>query len=248
MNGIIIINQELGHNAYKIKRYQEEFSKLGISLDVFVNDGTLAMIKDSELTINLPKCDFVLYMDQDIYLAKLLEKVGYHLFNKPDFIKLCGDKLLTHIALANEGIPMIKTIASPLVYVDKLEESNYLFLDTIVEELGLPLVVKKAFGSLGKGVYKVDSKEELRKVYSEIYRFPLLFQQYMKNSFGKSVRVLIIDHKVVGGFERYNTSDFRSNFGDTATSKQLENNSKFFEIAEKISQKLNILYAGIDFL
>ena len=73
MNGIIITNQEIGHNVYKIKRYKEEFSKLGISLDVFVNDGTLAMIKDNELSINLPKCDFIIYLDKDIYLARILD-------------------------------------------------------------------------------------------------------------------------------------------------------------------------------
>ena len=248
MFGVAIVNQIIGHNQYKIDRFRDEFNKRGIGFEVYVNDGTLAKIEEGNIIINLPKCDFVLYMDQDIYLAKLLEKAGYHLFNKPDFIKLCGDKLLTHIAVSNEGIPMIKTIASPLVYVDKLEESNYKFLDKVVEELGLPLIVKKAFGSLGKGVFKVDTKEELKKVYSEVYRFPLLFQQYMKNSYGKSVRVLVIDHKVVGGFERYNTADFRSNFGDTASSKKLENDSKFLLFAEKISQKLDILYAGIDLL
>ena len=55
MNGIIIVNQELGHNEYKIKRFKEEFSSLDIHLDVFVNDGTLAIICNSELQINLPK-------------------------------------------------------------------------------------------------------------------------------------------------------------------------------------------------
>ena len=61
MHGLIIHNQEIGHNAYKIKRFQEEFIKLGISLEVFVNDGTLAVIKDNNIEIKLPEADFVLY-------------------------------------------------------------------------------------------------------------------------------------------------------------------------------------------
>ena len=92
MNGVIIINQEIGHNAYKISRFKEEFSSLGISLDVLVNDGTLAIIHNSEIQINIPKCDFVIYLDKDIYLARMLEKSGYRLFNRADFIKLCDDK------------------------------------------------------------------------------------------------------------------------------------------------------------
>ena len=89
MNGIIIVNQTIGHNQYKIDRFKEEFSKRNISLDVFVNDGTLAVIKDNKIQINLPKADFVFYLDKDIYLARLLEKSGYRLFNRADFIKLC---------------------------------------------------------------------------------------------------------------------------------------------------------------
>ena len=74
MHGIIIHNQEIGHNAYKIERFKQEFPQLGITLDVFVNDGTLAVIKDNNIEIKLPKADFVLYLDKDIYLARLLEK------------------------------------------------------------------------------------------------------------------------------------------------------------------------------
>lgn len=248
MNGVIIVNQSIGHNQYKIDRFLSEFNKRNIKVDVLSNDGTLAEIVDGNIVINIPKCDFVLYLDKDIYLARMLEKAGYHLFNNADFIKLCDDKVLTYIRCANEGINMIKTIAGPLVYSDHLEESNYKFLDKVVEELGLPLVVKKVYGSLGEGVYIANTFEELKNIYSSIYRNPLLFQKYISTSKGKSVRVLIIDKQIVGGFIRYNEEDFRSNFGENATSKKLEDNNKFFDFASNLAQKLNILYAGVDFL
>ena len=92
MRGLIIVNQTIGHNEYKIKRFQEEFSKKGITLDVFINDGSLAEIRNNDVVINLPKVDFVFYLDKDIYLARLLEKAGYRLYNRADFIKLCDDK------------------------------------------------------------------------------------------------------------------------------------------------------------
>ena len=50
MNGIIIVNQTIGHNQYKIDRFKAEFSKRGVHLDVFVNDGTLAEIKNNEIS------------------------------------------------------------------------------------------------------------------------------------------------------------------------------------------------------
>ncbi len=248
MNGIIITNQEIGHNVYKIKRYKEEFSKLGISLDVFVNDGTLAMIKDNELSINLPKCDFIIYLDKDIYLARILEKSGYRLFNKADFIKLCDDKALTNIACASRGIKMPDTITGPLFYSQELKEENFKFLDDVIAKLGLPLILKRVYGSLGLGVYLIKTKEELIEAYKEHCRAPILFQKYVGSSYGVSARVIIIDKKVVGGFIRYNKTDFRSNFGDNASSRPLKEGDKCFELASYIAKELDIEYAGIDFM
>ena len=248
MLGIIIVNQLIGHNEYKIKRYKEEFSTLGVDIKVFVNDGTLAKFDNDKIIVNLPKCDFVMYLDKDIYLAKMLEKSGYRIFNDVDFIKLCDDKVLTYIACANKGIKMIKTLAGPLVYTNTLEEENYKFLEKVESELGYPMIVKKVYGSLGEGVYKVNNYDELKSLYSEIYRNPILFQQYMKKSQGKSMRVLIIDGKVAGSFIRYNEDDFRSNFGTTASSIKVENDEKSLSFALNIAQKLNIFYAGIDLL
>jgi RimK family alpha-L-glutamate ligase len=247
MNGIVIVNQTIGHNQYKIERFKKEFSKKGVHLDVFVNDGTLAEIKNNEIKINLPAANFVLYLDKDIYLARLLEKAGFRLFNKADFIKLCDDKMLTFIACANEGIRMPKTIAGPLVYTD-LQESNYKFLDSVISEIGLPMVVKKVYGSLGEGVYLVKTKDELINLYTEMARNPIIFQEYVKSSFGKSIRVLIIDGKVFGSFIRKNKYDFRSNYGEEASSKVLENPSKYEGFAQEIANKLHIEYAGIDLL
>ena len=245
--GIIIVNQTIGHNQYKIERFKTEFQKKGVSLDVFVNDGTLAEIKNNEIKINLPAADFVLYLDKDIYLARLLEKAGFRLFNRADFIKLCDDKMLTFIKCANQGINMPKTLSGPLVYTD-LKESNFEFLDTVIKELGFPMVVKKVYGSLGEGVYLVKDKDELVSLYKQIARNPIIFQQYIKSSFGQSIRVLIINGKVFGSFIRKNNYDFRSNFGDEASSKTLDKPERYEKFAQEIADKLQIEYAGIDLL
>ena len=247
MNGIIIVNQIIGHNQYKIDRFKEEFSKLGVGIEVFTNNGLLAEVKNGEVVINLPKCDFVLYLDKDIYLARLLERAGIRLFNKADFIKMCDDKMLTFIRCANEGIPMPKTIAGPLVYLSNLNPDTS-FLDKVIDELSLPLIVKKVYGSLGEGVFLANNKQELLSIYLQHAHNPILFQEYMPKSKGKSIRVLIIDGKVFGSFIRKNQGDFRSNFGDTAGSEILQNNEKYHAFAQKIADILEIEYAGIDLL
>ena len=248
MNGLIVVNQSIGHNQYKIDRFLEEGSKLGIDLNVLINNGTTAKIENGEIVLSIPKYDFVIYLDKDIYLARILERQGYRLFNKADFIKLCDDKMLTLIRCANEGWPIIKTLPGPLVYTDELTEENYRFLDHVIEELGLPLVVKRVYGSLGEGVYLIDTKDKLKEFYKVNYRSPLLFEEYISSSKGRSLRAIVIDKKVIGIIERDNPADFRSNFGTTNFSTKVEKNEKCWRFAEKISQKLDIEYAGIDFL
>lgn len=247
MRGIIIVNQTIGHNEYKIKRFLKEGPKFGVEFSVLVNDGTLASITNNEIVLNIPECDFVFYLDKDIYLARMLEKAGLRLFNRADFIKMCDDKMLTFIACANRDIKMPLTIAGPLVYTD-LKEENYKFLDEVIEKLGLPMVVKRVYGSLGEGIYLVSTKEELTKLYTQIARNPIIFQKYVNKHPGQSIRVLIIDGKVFGSFIRKNPYDFRSNYGDKASSTKLQNPAKYEDFAAEIAKKLQIEYAGIDLL
>lgn len=247
MNGIIIVNQEIGHNVYKIKRLKEEFDLLNVKVDVLVNNGLLARIENNNVVVNVPKADFIIYLDKDIYLAKLLEKQGFHLFNKADFMKMCDDKTLTSIECANKDIPMPLTYAAPLVY-STTTNIHYEFLDEIIEKLGFPMVVKKVYGSLGEGVFLVNNKEELINLYKEICHNPILFQKYIASSKGQSVRVLVIDGKPFGAFRRINKQDFRSNYGESAGGAKIENNQKYLEFAQIIADKLKIKYAGIDLM
>ena len=247
MRGLIIVNQEIRHNQYKIDRFIEEFNKRNISLDIKINDGTIASIENGSIVLKIPNYDFVIYLDKDIYLARLLEKAGLRLFNKADFIKMCDDKMLTFIAASNANIRMPDTFAGPLVYTSN-ENPDLIFLDTVIDRLGFPMVVKKVYGSLGEGVFLVNDKEELVKLYKEVCHNPVLFQKYVKTNYGKSIRVMIIDGKVFGMFERKNIYDFRSNYGDKASSAKIENTGKYVKFAQEIADKFNIEYAGLDFL
>lgn len=247
MNGLIITNQVIGHNEYKIKRFIEEFDKMNVSLSVVENNGTIAKIEDNDAKIDLPKHDFIIYLDKDIYLARLLEKNGERLFNKADFIKICDDKILTFIQCANNNISMPKTIAGPLVYTSNLNPKTD-FLEKIGKELGFPLIVKKVYGSLGEGIYKIESNEDLHRLYKEICNSPILFQEYIKSNTGRSIRVLVIDGKVFGCFARVNAYDFRSNFGGLASSEKIDNPDKYLAFGQDIANKLDIEYAGIDLL
>ncbi len=247
MFGYIIVNQSIGHNQYKIKRFIEEFKRENVEVEVVVNNGLISYIKDGEITAVFKQCDFIIYLDKDIYLARLLEKAGYRLFNKADFIKMCDDKMLTFIRCANLGIKMPDTFAGPLVYTSN-KEPNLSFLDIIIDKLSLPMVVKRVYGSLGEGVFLAKTKEQLIRLYKDICHSPILFQKYIPSKDNSSIRVLVINGEVYGAFKRFNHQDFRSNFGQTADGKKLENEEKYLDFARNITKKLEIEYAGLDLL
>jgi ribosomal protein S6--L-glutamate ligase/gamma-F420-2:alpha-L-glutamate ligase len=248
IKGIIVLNQTLGHNEYKVRRFLEESDFLDISFDVVVNDGTLFSIVDGNIKTNLPKADFVIYLDKDIYLATALEKAGYVLYNGADFIRICDDKALTSVVCAQLGIDAPKTITPPLIYEDCISEKQAdAFVDFVIKQFILPVVGKLSFSSLGKGVFLLKNKEEIKDFYSVNFNKPFAIQEFISASRSTSIRVIVIDEKVIGAIKRINEEDFRSNIGSNR-SEMFELNEKCLTFARNIAEKLHIKYAGIDIL
>lgn len=249
--GVIIINHQYGaaskNITHKINRFKEEFSKLDTKIDVLENDGSLAIIKGGDIVLNMAKYDFCIYLDKDKYLARIIEKAGMPIFNRPSFIELCDDKMFTHIRLANLGFKMPKTIPGPLVFSNH-ECSNEEVLNNVLKEISFPLLIKGVYGSLGLNMEYVSNKDEFNIAYDKMKDQPLLFQEYIKSSYGKSLRCLVVDHKLLGAFERYNPNDYRSNFHEGASSKPFSLPDNYIGFINRIIDELDIEYAGIDLL
>lgn len=249
MKALIITNQKVGHNALKIPRFIEEGQKLGISFDVIKNDGSLVYInKDGNGQTNLGKYKFIIYLDKDYYAAKILESLGYKLFNSADFIRICDDKILTYLYGLNKGINMIKTIPSPLVYTKELQDFNYDFLKKAEKELHYPYIFKRVYSSLGEGVYLVNNFSEATKLYKTYYKETTLLQEYIEESKGSSIRVIVIDKKIFGAYNRFSLTDFRSNEQQSADGKKYQLNKQEIALVNKIIEAYDIYYAGIDLL
>ena len=77
--GLVVTNafHLFSEYAHQYERLKEEFLPLGISLDMKTNKEILAYIDSSGNVIsqNL-KYDFIIYLDKDYYLAKMLETAG----------------------------------------------------------------------------------------------------------------------------------------------------------------------------
>ncbi len=245
MTGLIITNIDNTHSLSKANSLLNELQKRNIPAKIIQNDGFLYEIKDGNVVSHIPECDFIIYLDKDVYTAVALEKCGYLLINDSAFTSLCDNKILSSLRVANLGIDVVDTISLPLVY-HKPDKMHYDALDSAIEKYGLPLILKRAYGSLGEGVFKVNSKDELYHVYGEYFKDPLLIQPYIETD-NSSIRVLVVDHKIVGAIRRIGEQDFRSNSGQT-TSQPFDVDESLKKTVTTLINELDLDYAGIDFL
>ena len=232
--------------AKKVERMVEELSGLGVDVEVIRNDRFLASIMDGNAECFV-SADFVLYFDKDKYVAELLEKCGIRVFNSAEATAICDDKMLTHIALCNRGIPMPTTLPGALCYNEKGEVTDD-YLQHAIDRLGLPMVVKQCHGSFGEQVYLVNTFDELKHTVKKIKMSAYLLQQYEFQSSGRDARVIVIGGKVVCGMIRENLDDFRSNIAHGGKAKAFDVPKDVAKLCEKAANIIGLDYCGVDVL
>ncbi|MDE5654010.1 MAG: RimK family alpha-L-glutamate ligase, partial [Clostridia bacterium] len=202
---------------------------------------------DCQLKSKISDYDCCIYLDKDKYMSLMFEKRGLRLFNSHEAIQACDDKMITAILLANNGVPMPKTLAGLLCY--NLEEPvKSDSLDIVESRLGYPLIVKTCYGSLGKGVFKVDGREELEKIAEQVKGVPHLFQEYISSSRGKDIRVIVIGGKAVVGMLRKSQGDFRSNIELGGVGEKIELTDDVVKLTQNVAKILKLDYCGVDVL
>lgn len=250
MKGLILINaySESEDYLYQAERLHEEFALRGMDVPIVRNCSGAVQIGQDGRSALAQRADFVVYLDKDKYVATFLENSGVRLFNRAEAIFTCDDKMLTHAALADKGIPMPGSIPAPLCYTPETAIPDA-ELDGIVGALGLPLVVKHSYGSLGKQVFLAKTREELKEYAERLKLTPHFYQRYVAESFGRDLRVVVIGGKVVASMIRSSGGkDFRSNMALGGASMPYEADETIAQLAEKISRLLGLDYCGIDLL
>lgn len=226
----------------QIRSICRELEKLKVSVDIIYTDKLIVFLSEREVLSLTGDYDFILFLDKDPYISHMLEKAGYVLCNSAAAIELCDDKMKTLIALAESGLNVPPTVASPLNYVGSPDA----FYEE-VEFLGYPVVVKEVYGSMGKGVFIANDREELIALRSKLIKVPHLYQKFI-GSGGRDIRVIVIGKKAIGAMERINTQDFRSNIELGGVGVNFVLTGEVKAVAEKAATVLNLDYCGVDIL
>ena len=228
-------------------RIQEELIKLGVETDVKRNgEITAKLLENGEIATNVNGYDFVLYLDKDKYLSRLLEGAGLRVFNSSSAIEICDDKALTYLALRKSGLKIPKTVFAPLCYTPNAKPSESFLSEA--ESLGYPIVAKKSYGSFGAGVALVRNRNDLEKIEKEWLYQPHFYQEFVGKA-GKDIRVIVIGGKAVASMERIaKEGEFRSNIELGGRGESIDLPEAYRKTAEAVARELRLDYCGVDLL
>jgi RimK family alpha-L-glutamate ligase len=247
MTGILVVNEFLHTSKFnEIHAWLLEAAKKH-SIDMLLKtNAELPIYMNGTRKEKL--ADFILFWDKDVKLAYYLEQLGYPVFNSSRAIEVCDDKALTHLTLMNCGIPMPETVIAPMTF-QNIGYTNYEFLDKIADTIGFPMVVKESFGSFGQQVYLVHDRKELNEQVKQLGAKPVLFQKFIKSSFGRDIRLQVVGNKVVAGMYRYSDNgDFRANLTIGGKMKEYQPTREQCELALKCCDMIGLDFAGVDLL
>ena len=233
------MNTEKFKNLYQMLSFA--FNKRSISLEIkTASDISLEVGKK----IN-DKSAFVIFWDKDIYLAQRLEQQGFKLFNSAKAVELCDNKILMYQELAKNNLRIPRTFIAPKTF-EGLNYSKRDFVNNVIKEIGLPLVIKEAYGSFGEQVYLANTLDEANKIIDQIGYKDFLMQEYITCSKGRDIRINVVGNKAIVSMYRENNNDFRSNISNGGTGYKFEPKQEYVDLAIKASKALGLDYAGVD--
>ena len=242
-------------NSYETNRLVEEFNNHNIEIklidpneiDIFVNKENKSSILVNGKSLPLPKFIFPRTGSGTTYYIKAVirhfERMGVVVINTSDAIDNTKDKLYTHqiLAQSNLDIPNTMLLKHPI-------DVNF-----VEKHIGFPAIVKTISGSYGKGVFLAETKKQLKQLLTmaELTKpgYNIIIQEFIKDTWGKDLRVLVVNNKVVGCMMRRATDDdFRANLTRGGEGFPYEVNEQIEWLASESAKALELDIAGVDLL
>lgn len=154
------------------------------------------------------------------------------------------DKLRAAQILTKAGVDTPKTLVS----------RNTADIDDLLEQIGLPVIIKLASGTHGNGVVLAETKKAAKSALQAFYLYNedgtnILIQEYIKESAGSDIRAFVVGSQVVASMKRQSLDDdFRSNLhkgGEGTTVKLTEEEKK---MALRAAKAMGLHVAGVDLM
>jgi len=243
------------YNSYETTRLAEEFKNHNIDvkvidpheIDIFVNKDNKNSILVNGESLPLPKFVFPRTGSGTTYHIKAVirhfERMGVVVVNGSDAIDNVKDKLYSHQILAQSNLDIPKTLLL----------KHPIDVDFVNKHIGFPAIVKTISGSYGRGVFLAENKKQFKQLLTmaELTKksYNIIIQEFIKDTWGKDLRVLVVNNKVVGCMMRQSTDDdFRANISRGGEGFPYEVNEQIEWLSSESSKALDLDIAGVDLL
>ena len=242
-------------DSYETIRLVEEFKNHNIDvriidpneIDIFVNKENRQSILVNGESLSLPKFIFPRTGSGTTYHIKAVirhfERMGVVVINGSDAIDNVKDKLYSHQILAQCNLDIPKTLLL----------KHPIDIDFVQKHIGFPAIVKTISGSYGRGVFLAETKKQFRQLLTmaELTKpsYNIIIQEFIKDTWGKDLRVLVVNNKVVGCMMRQSQDDdFRANLTRGGQGFPYEVNDQIEWLSSESSKVLDLDIAGVDLL
>lgn len=180
-----------------------------------------------------------LQVDQHITLLRQLQLMGSMIVNPIESIMKCTNKIWHLQELAQHGIPVPLTLTTT--------SNNPMHFTNVGQSLKYPLVMKSVRGNFGKGVFLVTTPESQYEISAVLKKkCPYLYQEYIRESHGKDICVIVVNNKVMFSMVQHASDDcFRANGTVEITTGQLRD---IENMALEISRILGLIFCSVNFL
>ncbi len=179
----ILVNPEESSppsNKSAVTRFAKAGAKLGINVQALSAQELLHVNQYDALFLR----ETTAINHHTYRLASEAEKAGVVVIDDTDSILRCCNKVFLHDAFAYQKVPSLKT---HFVY-----RTDHETLSKLENDLSFPMVLKLPEGSFSKGVFKVESREQLVNKLNELFEVSalVLAQQFLYTEFDWRIGVL----------------------------------------------------------
>ena len=244
-----------GNANYSTKRLVEEAKKRGHKVRVVKYKNCYLSLDDKHPDVyykgkKLEEFDAILprianYMTRyGCAVVRQFEMQGVYTSAASVAITRARDKLRAAQILAKYDVDTPKTLVS----------RNTSDIDDLLEQIGLPVIIKLASGTHGNGVILADTKKAAKSALQAFYLYNedgtnILLQEYIKESAGVDVRAFVVGGRVVASMKRESLDDdFRSNLHKGGLGIPIRLTPEEKKMAIKAAKAMGLHICGVDLM
>ena len=250
-----MLGNRLTTEMYERERFIEEADIYDIDFSVvFADEIDLIVSRDDRKSIRyrndiVPLPDVVLARTGsgtgyfNLSVLRQFERLNVPTIPNSHSIEASKDKMYANQILAQAGLPIPKTMLTRFPCKAELVE----------KQVGFPCVIKVVTGSHGAGVYLCETPkqfEDLSELISSLdFKNSMIVQEYIKESEGRDLRVIVIGGRVVGAMQRKSTDgSFKANISRGGRGEAYDVDDQMELLAIQTAKVLDLDVAGVDLL